>query len=149
LEISKYVSKNFHSVKPETPFKDITRIFFETGASVIPVTDETGTLQGIICIDDFMLIFLPDYIDLIKTVDFIHSFGALEKTSFAIEELLFVAEDLMKEDPPVLEEKDSFLKAIATLHKHNLSQIPVVRGDKLVGMISLNDICRGIYESKG
>ncbi|MDZ7861044.1 MAG: CBS domain-containing protein [Candidatus Krumholzibacteriota bacterium] len=149
MEIKNYITRDFHSAGPETPFKDIARIFFETGESVIPVTDKEDTLLGIISIDDFMLIFLPDYIDLIKDVDFIHSFGALEKTSFTIEELLFVAEDLMKEDPPVLEENDSFLKAIATLHRHNLSRIPVVKGDKLTGMINLNDICRGIYENKG
>ena len=148
MKISKYITKTPYSVRPETHFKDIARIFFETGESIIPVTDETNTLRGIISIDDFMLIFLPEYIDLIKNVDFIHSFGALEKTSFTIEELLFVAEDLMEENPPVLEENDSFIKAIATLHIHNLSRIPVVRGDKLAGMISLNDICRGIYESE-
>lgn len=149
MEISKYVNRNADTVLAETPMKDIARLFFETGESVIPVVDQDRNLRGIISIDDFMLIFLPDYIDMIKDIDFVHSFGALEKMSFTIEELLFVAEDLMVADPPCLEENDSLLKAIATLHRHRLSRIPVVRGKKLAGMIDLNDVCRGIYESKG
>ena len=129
--------------------KDIARLFFETGDSVIPVIDEQKNLKGIISINDFMHIFLPDYIDLIKNFDFVHSFGALEKISFSIEELLFVAEDLMILAPPSLKEEDSLIKGLAILHKHGLYRIPVVRGEKLVGMISLNEICRGIYETKG
>ena len=129
--------------------KDIARLFFETGDSVIPVIDQQENLRGIISINDFMHIFLPDYIDLIRNIDFVHSFGALEKISFTIEELLFVAEDLMIANPPSLEEEDSLIKGLAILHKHGLYRIPVVRGEKLVGMISLNEICRGIYETKG
>jgi CBS-domain-containing membrane protein len=129
--------------------KDIARLFFETEESVIPVLDREENLRGIIRIDDFMHIFLPDYIDLIKNFDFVRSFGALEKYSFTIEELLFVAEDLMIVNPPSLEEEDSLLKGLAILHKNGLYRIPVVSGKKLTGMISLNDICRGIYENKG
>ena len=129
--------------------KDIARLFFETGDSVIPVIDQQENLRGIISINDFMHIFLPDYIDLIRNFDFVHSFGALEKISFTIEELLFVAEDLMIANPPSLEEEDSLIKGLAILHKHGLYRIPVVREEKLVGMISLNEICRGIYETKG
>jgi CBS domain-containing protein len=129
--------------------KDIARLFFETGESVIPVTDGDQILKGIISIDDFMQIFLPGYIDMIRDFDFVHSFGALEKYSFTIEELLFVAEDLMVANPPVLVEEDSLLKGLAVLHKHSLPRIPVVKGDKLTGMISINGICRGIYENKG
>jgi len=149
LKISKYINRNYHGVQEDTPMKDIARLFFETGEPVIPVVDRQQQLKGIISIGDFMHIFLPDYIDLIKDFDFVRSFGALEKYSFTIEELLFVAEDLMVVDPPALEEEDSLLKAVAILHKHGLSRIPVVSGRRLVGMVSLNDICRGIYENKG
>lgn len=149
MKISKYINRNFHKVYQDTPMKDIARLFFETGDSVIPVIDQQENLRGIISINDFMHIFLPDYIDLIRNFDFVHSFGALEKISFTIEELLFVAEDLMIANPPSLEEEDSLIKGLAILHKHGLYRIPVVRGEKLVGMISLNEICRGIYETKG
>ncbi|MBD3178496.1 MAG: CBS domain-containing protein [Candidatus Latescibacteria bacterium] len=149
MQISEYINRNFHRVYEDTPMKDIARLFFETEDSVIPVLDREDNLRGIIRIDDFMHIFLPDYIDLIKNFDFVRSFGALEKYSFTIEELLFVAEDLMIVNPPSLEEEDSLLKGLAILYKNGLYRIPVVSGKKLIGMISLNDICRGIYENKG
>ncbi|MCK4236767.1 MAG: CBS domain-containing protein, partial [Candidatus Krumholzibacteria bacterium] len=121
MKIKKYMKKDFKAVAPNAPMRDVARLFFETGESVLPVTESDGTLVGVISIDDFILIFLPDYIDLIKSVDFIQDFGALEKTSFSIEEMLFVAEDLMSEDAPVLDENDSVMKAAAVLHKLNLS----------------------------
>jgi len=129
--------------------REVARTFFETGESILPVTEPDGTLVGVISIDDFILIFLPGYIDLVRSVDFIHDFGALEKTSFGIEEKLFVAEDLMKEDFTVLEEEDSVMKAAAMLHKLDIPRIPVVSGNRLVGMISTNDVCKAIYDMEG
>ena len=55
----------------------------------------------------------------------------------------------MKEEFVVLEEDESILKAAAMLHKHDQQRIPVLRGDRMVGMISQNDVCRAIYDLEG
>jgi len=149
VQIGKYMKRNFHRVEPHTPLREVARLFFESGESVLPVTEENGTLAGLITIDDFLIIFLPDYIDLIGSVDFLHDFGALEIDPLSVEEKLFVAEDLMRENVRVLEESDSILKAVAALHKAGLPRLPVVSEGKLTGMISENDICRAIYEMEG
>ena len=149
MEISKYMKKDFRTVSPETPMREIARAFYETGESVLPVTEADGSLSGIITIDDFILIFLPDYIDLIRNIDFLHDFGALERSSFTVEERLLVAEDLMREDVTPLEETESVMKAAALLHKVQLRRLPVVSGSKLVGMISLGEVCRAIYDMEG
>ena len=149
MEISKYMKTDFRTVAPHTPMREIARLFFETGESVLPVADEDGSLAGIITIDDFILIFLPDYIDLIRSVDFLHDFGALERSTYSVEERLLVAEDLMREDVSPLEETESVMKAAASLHKAELRRLPVVSGLQLVGMISLGDVCRAIYDMEG
>lgn len=149
MEISKYMKMDFRTVAPHTPMREIARLFFETGESVLPVTEEDGTLSGIITIDDFILIFLPDYIDLIRNIDFLHDFGALERSTFSVEEKLLVAEDLMREDVMPLEETESVMKAAAALHKLGFQRIPVVSGSRLVGMIGLGDVCRAIYDMEG
>ena len=149
MKISKYMKRDFQSVSPHTPMREIARLFFETEKSVLPVTDENDNLLGIITIDDFILIFLPDYIDLIRNFDFLHDFGALERSTYSVEEKLLVAEDLMREDVTPLEETESVMKAAAALHKIQLRRLPVVSGSKLVGMISLDDVCRAIYDMEG
>ncbi len=149
MEIRKYMKRDFRTVAPHTPMREIARLFFETGESVLPVADTDGNLSGIITIDDFILIFLPDYIDLIRNIDFLHDFGALEKSTFSVEERLLVAEDLMREDVTPLEESESVMKAAAALHKLGFQRIPVVSGPRLVGMISLGDGCRAIYDMEG
>jgi len=149
VKIKNYMKRDFRAVSPDAPLREIARFFYESGESLLPVTEENGQLVGVIFIDDFILIFLPDYIDLIRNIDFLHDFGALERTSFTVEEQLFVAEDLMKEEFVVLEEDESILKAAAMLHKHDQQRIPVVKGDRMVGMISQNDVCRAIYDLEG
>lgn len=149
MKIKNYMKKDFRTVSPGARMKEVAQAFFESGESVLPVVETDGTLAGVIIIEDFILIFLPHYIDLIRSVDFIHDFGALETASFSVEETLFVAEDLMREDVSVLEEDDSVMKAAASLHKTGISRIPVVSGPRLVGMISQNDVCRAIYEMEG
>jgi CBS domain-containing protein len=143
------MKRDIRTVAPHTPMREIARLFFETGEALLPVTDEDGNLSGIITIDDFILIFLPDYIDLIRSVDFLHDFGALERSTFSVEERLLVAEDLMREDVTPLEESESVMKAAAALHKLGFQRIPVVSGRRLVGMISLGDVCRAIYDMEG
>ncbi|MCK4549556.1 MAG: CBS domain-containing protein, partial [Candidatus Krumholzibacteria bacterium] len=53
------------------------------------------------------------------------------------------------EDITPLEETESVMKAAAALHKLGLQRIPVISGQKLVGMISLGDVCRAIYDMEG
>jgi CBS domain-containing protein len=149
LQIREYMKRDFRTVSPHAPLRDIARLFYESGESILPVTESDGKLVGIISIDDFLIIFLPEYIDLIRNIDFIHDFGALERTSFTVEEHLFVAEDLMREDFVVLQEDESIMKAAAMFHKLEQPRIPVVRGGNLVGMISQNDVCRAIYDLEG
>jgi predicted transcriptional regulator len=55
----------------------------------------------------------------------------------------------MREDMTVLEDTDSVMKAAAVLHKLGLSRVPVVSGNRLVGMMSRNDVCRAIYDMEG
>ena len=149
MKIKEYMKRDFRTVSPGTPMREVALLFFESGESVLPVTESDGALVGLILIDDFILIFLPHYIDLIRNLDFIHDFGALERTSFSIEEQLFVAGDLMQENISVLDEEDSVMKAAAVLHKLDMPRIPIVRGKKLVGMMSKNDVCKAIYDMEG
>ncbi|MBU8920881.1 MAG: CBS domain-containing protein [Bacteroidales bacterium] len=149
MKIGKYMKKDFRAVRPETPMREVAKLFFESREPVLPVVDEDGKLRGIITIDDFILIFLPEYLDLVRDIDFIQNFGALENNSFSLEESLFVAEDLMQEDVKVMEINDSVLKAGAILHRQGIPRIPVVDEGRLAGMIGQTEICRAIYDMEG
>ena len=149
MKIKKYMKKDFLTLPPHANLKTIAELFFKTGESIIPVTGDKGEFLGVIAIDDFLLIFLPEYINLLQDVDFLHDFGALEKTPYSVEELLFVAEDLMRHNYPVVDEDDSVMKAIAMMIKHNIARVPVVSEGQLVGMLSKNDACRAFFDTEG
>lgn len=144
------MKKDFISIPPHAGLREVAEAFYKSGESILPVAGSDGNFLGVISIDDFLIIFLPEYLELVQDVDFVHNFGALETASFSVEELLFVAEDLMRHDFPVIDENDSLMKAAAMLVKHDIPRIPVLNAEgKLVGMIGKNDICRAIYDTEG
>jgi len=60
-----------------------------------------------------------------------------------------IAEDLMTPDPYVIEASDDAAKAAEIMIEHGFSGMPVVEGEKLVGIITKTDIVKGIAGIKG
>ncbi|MEM3383496.1 MAG: CBS domain-containing protein [Nitrososphaerales archaeon] len=48
--------------------------------------------------------------------------------------------DIMTKEPKVIEENASIASAMALMREEGVSRLPVVRGDKLVGIVSIHDI---------
>ncbi len=53
---------------------------------------------------------------------------------------LKLVKDIMTKEPKVIEERASIASAMALMREEGISRLPVVRGDKLVGIISIHDI---------
>jgi len=52
--------------------------------------------------------------------------------------------DIMVIDPLTIEARDPASQAVGLMQKHNYSQIPVLRGTKMVGIITERDIIRNL-----
>jgi CBS domain-containing protein len=56
--------------------------------------------------------------------------------------------DIMTKEPKVIEERASIASALALMREEGVSRLPVVRGDKLVGIISIHDIVEHVVLPK-
>lgn len=112
----------------------------------IPVVEKDNRLIGIVSVRDILLPLYPklgDYIhDNVKSRDFL----AMED---AYPEVLATrVEQVMTKSPLTLSPDDPVLEAASYMGLKNFRRIPVAEGDKLVGMVSIGDINRGLFFSR-
>ena len=119
-------------------FKMITR---HCGA--IPVVDDEENLIGIVTARDLMIPLYPNYGDYIH--DAVHSRDFVEMESGYSAVLSKTVHEIMTPNPLSVAPDDPALKAASFMGLRHLRRMPVVESGKLVGMVSLGDISRGLF----
>ncbi len=113
----------------------------------IPVVDENGTLTGIVTIRDTMLPLYPNFGEYVH--DAVHSrdFEEMEENYKRV--LCMKVKEVMTPEPMSVTADESILKAASFMGLRNLRRIPVTEDGKLIGMVSIGDIARGLYIHQG
>lgn len=109
----------------------------------IPVIREPGQLVGIITVRDVLLPLYPNLGDYVHDNVHARDFEAME-TGYA-KILDQRAADIMTPDPMTVSPADPVLKAASYMGLKNLRRIPVVDSGRLIGMVSIGDINRGLF----
>lgn len=123
------------SVRPDTSLRDAARIMVEKGISGLPVTNEEGTLVGVVSEGDFLR----------KEVDRGDLMGrGLLGVLFDNRDSLAEAEtvgEVMAENLFTVSPDATLVEAARTMTTHGVKRLPVVtREGKLVGVISRRDV---------
>jgi CBS domain-containing protein len=144
--ISDCMKRDVVVVHASTSIRQAAALLVDRKVGTLPVVDEAGMLVGILSITDIAHLFLPDVISLIDDIDFVKDFGAIRKPAprdLKQAETLDVADVMMQ--PVSVEEDCSMLRALSTMEKHYLRDLPVVtKGGHLVGIASRVDIGQAI-----
>jgi CBS domain-containing protein len=128
------------SIHSDTTIREAATIFVKKHIGLLPVVDKDDKPIGVIGMRDLLSLELPDFVNFVADVDFVHDFGAVEDTRPAAGKLNKPVRSLMR---PVLtvEEDCGLLRAYALMLQQNLHDIPVVSKDgKLIGIASRVDI---------
>lgn len=111
----------------------------------IPVVGEEGELLGIVSVRDIMLPLYPNLGDYIH--DNVHSRDFSEMERGYKEVLDKSVGSIMTTAPLTVGPDDPILEAASYMGLKNFRRIPVVEKGKLVGMVSVGDINRGLFFS--
>jgi CBS domain-containing protein len=113
----------------------------------IPVIDQQRNLIGLVAIRDVMIPLFPNYGDYIH--DNVHSrdFGEMEEGY--PESLRKKIEEIMSKNPLTVSPTTCILEAASYMGLKHFRRIPVAEDGKLVGMVSMGDINRGLFFSRG
>jgi len=113
----------------------------------IPVIEGDAKLVGMVTLRDVLLPLYPNYGEYIH--DNVHSRDFVEMEAGYPEVLSRKVEEVMTPNPLTVRPTDPILEAASYMGLKNFRRIPVVNKDKLVGMLSIGDINRGLFFEQG
>ncbi len=131
------------AVHPDTLIQEVASLMCLQRFSNLPVTETDNKLVGMIAERDILRHPFPSLQELMEggvgRLDFEQLEQEYRKT------LPLKVADLMNPNVITVDPDMPVLKAVSIMAKHNFRRIPVADNDKLVGIVSLGDIHRGIF----
>jgi CBS domain-containing protein len=119
------------TVTPETHLKDAARLLVERGISAVPVVDAQGALVGIVSEADLVpLEAAPD--PRAHAIPVPHSRRRVPHT----------VSEIMTRDVVVLPGDADAAEAARLMLRRHIKRIPIVSGDRVVGIVSRRDLLR-------
>jgi CBS domain-containing protein len=109
----------------------------------IPVVEDDGKLIGLVAVRDIMIPLYPKYGDYVH--DNVHSRDFVEMEEGFPSVLKKKVEEVMSMNPLTVSPDDPILEAASYMGLKHFRRIPVVEDGKLVGMVSIGDINRGLF----
>lgn len=147
MKISDCMKRNIVSIPETSTIREAATVFVKEHIGLLPIVVEKNNLVGVIGLRDLLSLVLPDFVNFVVDVDFVHDFGAVETTRPSEETLNQSIKSLMK--PPItVNENSGLLRAYALMLQHYLHDMPVLSEEgKLVGMASRVDIGTAIVSA--
>jgi len=141
------MTRTIVSVAPETTVRDVAKTLLDHHISAVPVVDRDGQVVGIVSEGDLMrrpelgtqrrpswwlaLTASPEE----KAFDYIRSHGGH-------------ASDVMTKTVVSVNEDASLGQIAELLDRHHIKRVPVLRGNRLVGIVSRADLLNGLVASQ-
>ena len=147
MEISKYMKRNVVSIPKTSTIREAASVFVKHHVGLLPVVDANKKIVGLVGMRALLSLELPDFVNFIADVDFVHDFGAVETTRPSVEVLDRPITTLMS--PAISVPEDTgLLRVYALMLQHQLHDMPVVSKDgQLVGVASRVDIGTAILSA--
>ncbi len=117
LKLDNLIEKDCTPVKPEMTLKDMVSIISKSSRNIFPVIDDSGTLKGIVLLDDIRNIMFRS--DLYRKM---------------------TVSRFMAMPPAKIDIHDSMDHVMKTFDKTNAWNLPVVDNGKYVGFVSKSKI---------
>ena len=140
MKISECMKRNVVSIPETSTVREVAAIFVKEKVSLLAIVDANNKLVGVAGLRDLLSLVLPDFVNFVADLDFVHDFGAVETIRPSAQVLDASIKTLMKL-PISVDEDSGLLRAYALMLQHNLHDVPVVAKEgQLIGMVSRVDI---------
>ncbi|MDL1912607.1 CBS domain-containing protein [Chloroflexi bacterium CFX6] len=147
MKIADCMKHNVISISEDSSIREAAAIIVKKHIGLLPIVDRDKKLIGVVGLRDLLNLELPDFVQFIEDVDFVHDFGAVETTRPPARTLEKKITSLMK-DAITVEEDCGLLRAYALMLQHNLHDLPVVsKTGELTGIASRVDIGTSILST--
>src|SRR5579859_3494265 len=141
------------TVREDTPVVEIARTFLSTGISGVPVLDRNEHLVGIVTEGDLVVqnanVHFPTFLQILDARIYLSSTRHFEEELRRA--LGTTAADMMTREVLTVRIDDDVSEAATLMADKRVNPVPVLDGERLVGIISRSDIIRHIlaeYEDR-
>jgi len=127
------------SVAPETAIGDAAKLMLKNHVSGLPVVDDEGTLVGIVSEGDFLRRSeIGTSRKRGRLLKFL--FGWAESADNYVHEHGRRVSEIMTPSPKTVGEQATLEDIVTLMERNNIKRVPVVRGGKLVGIVSRSNL---------
>src|SRR5205085_4836781 len=132
------------TVHPDATVEDVVHTLRKHELPGLPVVDGDGKLLGIITESDLVIsddeedLHIPHYVELFGGLVFLEPLRGFE--SRLKKAAAATAADMMTADPITVEADDSARKAARLIADKGHNRLPVLEGDRLVGVVTRVDV---------
>lgn len=140
MKIVECMKRHVVSISEKATVREAAAVFVKKHIGLLPVVDKNNKPKGVVGIRDLLSLELPDFVNFIADVDYVHDFGAVETTRPSAAALNKSVKSLM-EPALTVDEDCGLLRAYALMLQHHLHDILVVSAEgKLMGIASRVDV---------
>ena len=140
MKIKEVMIPDLTSVSADTPIKEAVKIMSRQRIIGLPVVDNDQNVIGIITESDIAKACLPGYYKELPNSSFIPDFDQFSQQAKKIAH--FPVKEFMTREVFTIEEDTSRTEAANLLFRKRLRILPVVRGGKMVGILTPSSLCK-------
>lgn len=141
--VKEIMNTGVKTVKADTPVKDVAMVMCLQKISGLPVVDDDGKMIGIISEKDVLQKMFPDMGEAMS-MDSKPNFEEMEQNYN--DALGLTTGDLMTRTVATVEPDMPCLKAASLMWLKKIRRIPVTENGKLVGIISIGDVHKAVFQ---
>lgn len=145
MKVKDVMSRSVRSVHPDTRIVEVASLMCLYRFHGLPVVDEENNLVGIIAERDLLHTLFPKLDKLIA--EGMHSVDLDQEMARYAETLGLKTADLMTPNPLSVSPDMHVLRAATVMVRHNFRRIPVAEAGQLVGMLSIGDVHKAIFQA--
>ena len=150
MQVREIMSSPAITVSPTTEIRDVARIMREHVISGVPVVDAGGALLGVITEMDLIArnapVHEPRYLAVLSALIPINIDEYRNYKEQLRQALAITADDLMSDDAEIISPDASIEHALETMLNPEVTMLPVVERDRVIGVVTRTDLVRLIEQ---
>ncbi len=146
MKVKNIMTKKVVAIDQETKIIEIARLLSENKLTGLPVIDKNRRVIGIITESDLITrdtrIHIPSYVKFLDKLVYIKKGKDIKMREQCKKIININAKDLMTKNPICISPEASIKKLAEIFTKEGINPIPVVRNNKLTGIVSRSDLVK-------
>lgn len=146
MHVKDVMHKDVTSLSPSTNALEALQIILNKHISGLPVIDKEGNLHGMLTEKEFLKVILPGYIEQVGTM----IYTGYDKTIKKMQGLKnLTVKDVMREKVITTNPSVSLAEIARLMLTQRIRRIPVIENDKVIGIITREDVVKTIAKGAG